>query len=184
MNKAFKICLDNYDLEEIRGSKHEKKIIAAFKAAKESWIKDDETAWCAAWMCYCFYEASMFYEPTVRARDWGKYGEETTTPKQGDICVLWRVSKISNYGHVGFFIKRDENYVWLLGGNQSNKVCIQKYPISRVLGYRSVAIETNKSAIIEDLKSKIKEKQNLIFSWSESFAEIEKLAKGIVNITQ
>lgn len=138
MNKAFQVCLQHFGLKEIKGKKHEEKIIEAFKLAGFGWIKDDETAWCAAWMVYCFHHAGMEPIKTVRAREWQNYGNETKTPKLGDIVTFWRISKASNYGHVGFYVNENETHIQVLGGNQSNSVSIQWYKKSQLLSYREV----------------------------------------------
>ncbi|OED34231.1 hypothetical protein AB832_07695 [Flavobacteriaceae bacterium (ex Bugula neritina AB1)] len=138
MNKAFEFALKHYGLEEIKGRKHEPIIIEAFKTVGHGWIKDDETAWCAAWMGYCLHKAGLEFLKTVRARDYEKYGKETKMPKIGDIAVFWRYKESSGYGHVGFYVSEDEHDIYVLGGNQSNEVRISKYPKSQLLGYREI----------------------------------------------
>ena len=39
-------------------------------------------------------------------------------------------------GHVGFFAGLERDRVLVLGGNQSNGVCVQSFPVSDVLGVR------------------------------------------------
>jgi hypothetical protein len=55
---------------------------------------------------------------------------------QGDIVVFWRESIKSWKGHVGFYIREKDGWIYTLGGNQANQVKISAYPKSRVLSYR------------------------------------------------
>ena len=47
--------------------------------------------------------------------------------------MLWRVSPSSSSGHVALVVDWDDTYVQLLGGNQSNQVCVKSYPLTRIL---------------------------------------------------
>ncbi len=93
--------------------------------------------WCAAWLNRVLDEAGIKHADSLMARSYLQKGAETTTPKLGDIVVLWRVEKAGPWGHVGLFIAEDNTNVWLLGGNQDNEVNITRYPKYRVLGYRT-----------------------------------------------
>lgn len=39
-------------------------------------------------------------------------------------------------GHVGFYVRETDKYVYILGGNQSNKVSIAGYDKGRIIAYR------------------------------------------------
>jgi len=41
-------------------------------------------------------------------------------------------------GHVGFFGGLEGDWVWALGGNQSDTVKLSRYPVKDVLGVRRV----------------------------------------------
>ena len=131
-------ALSQYGVKEIPGDINNQQILEYFKISGHSWVKDDDTySWCAAFLNWvaitCGYESTS----TLLARDWLKVGKSTTEPKVGDVVVLWRISKDSLYGHVGFYIgESTDGYVYVLGGNQSNMVNISLYPKYRVLGYR------------------------------------------------
>jgi hypothetical protein len=49
---------------------------------------------------------------------------------------LYRDDPSSWKGHVGFYLRHDEIYVYLLGGNQLEQVREHVYPIGSVLSYR------------------------------------------------
>jgi hypothetical protein len=39
-------------------------------------------------------------------------------------------------GHVGFYVRETAKYVYVLGGNQSNKVTIAGFDKARIIAYR------------------------------------------------
>lgn len=138
MNEAFKLALEHYGLTEIPGIENNQTILNFFKDMEQDWVKDDATAWCSAFVnamaIRCGYERSN----KLNARSWCVVGEEVFMPELGDIVVLWRESPESWKGHVGFYVSHDEKYVWVLGGNQDNMVCIKPYPRERVLRYKKL----------------------------------------------
>lgn len=95
--------------------------------------ENDETAWCSAFANWCLEDVGMEGTNSAWARDWLNWGRRITTPVPGCITVF---SRGANYGHVGFFIEKKNGYIYVLGGNQSDSVCIDAYPESRLLGYR------------------------------------------------
>lgn len=137
MTKIFEIALQEYGVKGISGTVHNSRILTYFRAPGFKWIKDDETAWCAAFMNWCFWKAGEKVPGTLAARSFLTVGNRTRQPRLGDIVVFWRGTKDGPYGHVGFFIKETKDSVYVLGGNQSNAVNIAAFPKSQVLEYRT-----------------------------------------------
>ena len=137
----FLSALADYGTTEIVGGKHNIKILKYFEEAGHSWVKDDETAWCAAFLNAVLARAGFPHTGKLNARSFLDLGVDTQEPEQGDVVVLWRVTKDSPYGHCGLFVARDESWIYILGGNQSNAVNITKYPVYMLLGYRKLEIE-------------------------------------------
>ena len=135
--KPWEIALKEYGTLEDVTSGSNPRVLEYFAKVGHSWVKDDATAWCAAFVGWCLESCNIKSTKKLNARSYLEWGITTTGPRIGDIAVLWRISPTSSYGHVAFFIKRDEKYVWLLGGNQADQVKIEKYPLSQVLGYRT-----------------------------------------------
>ena len=131
-------ALTQYGIREIQGPEaNNPEIIKYFAEIGCIWAKTDETAWCSAFVNWVAKETDHEYTRKLNARSWLKVGEPIEHFQEvGDVVILWRVSKNDWRGHVGFFINEDEDYIWILGGNQSNQVCIKPYPKSRLLGYR------------------------------------------------
>lgn len=114
------------------------KVLAEFfeKAGGQK-LDPAKTAWCAAFVNAALGASGQQGTGTLLARDFLKVGTATDRPAEGDIVVLTRGDPRGWQGHVGFYAGRDSNgNVLVLGGNQGNKVSVQSYPASRVLGYR------------------------------------------------
>jgi uncharacterized protein (TIGR02594 family) len=123
-------------VREIKGSKHNPKIIALRKAARTG-IVNDEDPWCADFVNGVVEAAGFRSARTAGARATIKLGVKLDGPAVGAIAVLWRGSKDGWAGHTGFIVGRDrDGNLMVLGGNQSDAVNIKPFPRSRVLGYR------------------------------------------------
>lgn len=134
--KFMEIANSYMGVKEIRGSKHNPVIMEFFQKSDAGWVKDDETPWCAAFVNAVLHEAGYEGTGSLAARSFLKWGKRVYKPRIGDIVVFWRKAKNSWEGHVGFYVREEGNYVYCLGGNQSNKVSVVRYPKSRVLQYR------------------------------------------------
>lgn len=99
----------------------------------------DETAHCAAFVCWCLEQAGMPNPGTAMARHFLDYGKRLLTPRVGCIAVLSRGGDMTQ-GHTGFYVGPGHapGTMLLLGANQMNSVRISSYPDSRLLGLRWV----------------------------------------------
>lgn len=115
------------------------KVVAYFKDAGHPQVKDDETAWCAAFVGAMLKRAGMQGTGKLTARsylDWG-LPVDRKDAMAGDIVVLRRGTS-SWQGHVGFFVKDNGKTITILGGNQSNAVNRKPYRVDKgqLLGIR------------------------------------------------
>ena len=103
------------------------------------------TEWCAAFVNSVLEESDIksnndhAYPLTARAfLDWGQKVSKKDI-KPGDIVIFPRGNQ-GWQGHVGFYIKTQvvngQEFYYILGGNQNNKVSIVSYPARRALGIR------------------------------------------------
>jgi uncharacterized protein (TIGR02594 family) len=120
---------------EVSGYLHSSTVVGFFHAIGHTQIVDDETAWCAAFVGAVLEHAGIRSTRALNARSYLGWGESITLPRLGCIVVFKRGGS-SWQGHVGFYISHDENYIRVLGGNQSNRVGINTYPRRDWLGYR------------------------------------------------
>jgi uncharacterized protein (TIGR02594 family) len=124
-------------LQEISGDKHNPVILKMFDAIGQSWVKDDETAWCSCFVNYIALKLNLTRSNKLNAKSWLDVATSIKSPQVGDIVVFWRENQYSWKGHVGIFSGYDKNGdIYCLGGNQGNEVCISVYPKERLLGFR------------------------------------------------
>lgn len=96
----------------------------------------DEVSWCSAFVNWTLKQSGNPGTNSPAARSWEKWGMYLKVPQVGCVVVIKRGS-IAWQGHVGFYVGAPSPaYVTLLGGNQSDKVCIENFPAWRVTAYR------------------------------------------------
>ena len=123
---------------EIKGSVDNPRIVEMFKVAGHAEIKDDETAWCAAFVGACLRLSG--YEPSwsLLASSYAKFGADLgQSPRYGCICYLRPgIAGIGGSGHVGFYVGEDGANIVMLGGNQSDRVKESHFPKTALGAYR------------------------------------------------
>ncbi|NQY29963.1 MAG: TIGR02594 family protein [Flavobacteriaceae bacterium] len=137
MKKLLPILFSQLGIKEIPGRKDNPEVLKYFfELGYDGHKLKDETAWCSAFANWVCKTACLDYSKLLNARSWLRIGTPVTIPQLGDVVILWREKRNSWKGHVGFYMNHDEKYIYILGGNQSNKVCIRRYPKGKLLGYR------------------------------------------------
>lgn len=148
----LEIALQEYGVKEIVGDKHNPRVVQYSQDIGNTWVTTDEVYWCSEYVNWCLLQVGMKGTNSAVARSFLKWGEETKTPRVGDIVVFWREPKGSNNGHVGFYINETPTTVRVLGGNQNDEVNITSFKKEQVLSYRKVPTLTHdekvKSAVI------------------------------------
>lgn len=106
-----------------------------------------QTEWCAAFVNMVLLEQGLPTSATVSdypltARSFLFWGDKVEEPKQGDIVVFKRGNS-GWQGHVAFYVSTTkidgETYYNVLGGNQSDSVSIEPYPVNKLLGIRRLS---------------------------------------------
>lgn len=97
---------------------------------------DDKASWCSSFINWSLAQVGIVGTNSALARSWLEWGEPLTEPVPGCIVVLSREDPTGWKGHVGFFLRIDQDNIHLLGGNQLEQVREHFYPKSSVLGYR------------------------------------------------
>lgn len=140
-------CAERYlGVHEIKGVRHNPKILKFWDRIKMGGINDDETYWCAAFVGACLEECGYRSTRSGRARSYEKWGVRCLWREHaplGAIVILARGRPGSGSGHVGFLAKlydgmmvSPEGTVHLLGGNQSDQVCYRDYSVDRLVDVR------------------------------------------------
>lgn len=118
---------------EIKGVRHEPKILRWWRMIKRGGIKSDEIPWCAAFVGACLEEAGIRSSRFESAKSYLDWGLSIPYPVYGCVVVFSR----DGGGHVGFVVGLDQRHrLLVLGGNQGDKVSIAPFDRSRVAGYR------------------------------------------------
>lgn len=134
-SKPFELALTQLGTKEIKGVENNP-IIAEYLATttlNKELASQDETAWCSAFVNWCVTKSGLKGTNSAWAKSWLNYSKPTRLAKCGDIAVFKRGD---TSGHVAFYINTINDDVIILGGNQSDKVCISTYPKIKLLGIR------------------------------------------------
>lgn len=97
-----------------------------------------DVAWCGLFVRHCLTTAYPRTRPpwlSMRARPWLGYGRPCA-PQVGALAVFWLWHPRSPFGHTGFIWAEDAEAWHVIGGNQRNRVRIQRVGRTRLLGTR------------------------------------------------
>ncbi|MCX6303677.1 MAG: TIGR02594 family protein [Bacteroidetes bacterium] len=88
--------------------------------------KSDEIPWCGLFIAVIAKRAGKeVVKDPLWALNWGTFGTHTETPMLGDILVFTRTTADGKKaGHVAMYVGEDSKCYHILGGNQSDRVCI------------------------------------------------------------
>lgn len=82
---------------------------------------DDGTAWCSAFVNYCYTSAGLSGTDHALASSWENWGSSTSYPQPGDVAVLY------THHHVGIVESVDGDNVTLISGNVGDCVTRETY---------------------------------------------------------
>lgn len=122
-------------LREGRGAANNPQVVAFYKEAHQGYVKKDSVPWCAAFVGAMLERTGYRSTRSLAARSYMRWGKKLTKPKVGCIVVFKRGNSTWQ-GHVAFFVRETANHVYVVGGNQADKVSEARYPKSKLLGYR------------------------------------------------
>jgi len=96
---------------------------------------DDSVPWCGLFVATMAQRAGKpLAKNPLYALNWATYGSAADKPSLGDILTFKR----DGGGHVGIYIAEDDVAYHVLGGNQSDKVCISRILKKRLYKARRV----------------------------------------------
>ena len=142
MTSAFDLAQRYIGIKELAGPSHHPLIQWWLSLCGFDMDTPDEVPWCSAFLNGIAWELRLPRSKSAAARSW--LGVGTPIPldraeRGADVVVFWRGSRDATTGHVGFFAgfqHEDANTVLVLGGNQSDGVRIDAFPVDRILGVR------------------------------------------------
>lgn len=95
---------------------------------------NDGIAWCGLFMGYLMKRSGYPLMPNpLWARNWATWGTALARPSYGCVMAFRRGPE---NGHVALYISEDATHYHILGGNQSNKVCVTKMQKSLLISPR------------------------------------------------
>ena len=131
-------------LKEVPGSADNPQVLAMLKL-DGAWPEHDEVPWCSAFANYIAWLLRLPRSKSLAARSWLGIGapvELGEAVRGFDVVILMRgltdagPEVLDAPGHVGFFSSLIGSTVWILAGNQGNRVSVQGFAADRVLGVR------------------------------------------------
>jgi uncharacterized protein (TIGR02594 family) len=131
--RALVIAAGEMYVSEVTGPRDNPRI-RAYHAATSMGESADEVPWCSSFVNWCQLRADLSRTNSAAARSWLQWGVKCE-PAVGAIAVLKRGNS-SWQGHLGYVVHWTAGHVWLLGGNQGNRVCVARFSRSQVLGFR------------------------------------------------
>lgn len=129
----IEIAISQLGVHEVPGPGDNPKIVE-YHSATSLGSKDDEVAWCSAFVNWCLMKTGYQRSHSAAARSWLAHGKPLGHFKPYCIVVFERGDSVWQ-GHVAFGISDLGQYIRVLGGNQSDGVTYANYPKSRVLAY-------------------------------------------------
>ena len=146
MSLLLQIIEQEIGTKEIPGSQHNPRILQYAHEAGETWVKTDETSWCALCISWCITQLPEFMRPKLPsrpglARSWLNVGVKVPSIKEarpGDLAIFWRDHPESWKGHIGIVKKVDKDKLTIVAGNERNAVRVTRYDFSKLIGIRRV----------------------------------------------
>lgn len=133
----YKSAYADLGVAEGPGKVNNKTVVAYYTDAGHPEIKHDEIPWCMAFVCAHLERNGVPSPKSLAVMDLDTWGDDVTDdPHVGDIVRMWRESPKSWKGHTGFFVRITDRHVYVLGGNQGDRVSIAAFPRNRIKSIR------------------------------------------------
>jgi uncharacterized protein (TIGR02594 family) len=98
----------------------------------------DEIPWCGLFIAVVAKRADKeVVKDPLWALNWGTFGQAVNDAMLGDVLVfIRRTASGAKAGHVGLYVGHDKTSFHVLGGNQSDSVCITRIAKNRLYAIR------------------------------------------------
>jgi uncharacterized protein (TIGR02594 family) len=142
-------CASQYlGMKEVPGHGANPAILAMLKLDAR-WPTDDAVPWCSGFVNWIAFNMGLERTKSLRARSWLRVGKKVDLAEATGNCVVVFTrgrgaqpgpDVVNAPGHVAVFDSLDtaNHRVWVVGGNQGDKVSRKAYPLNRVLGVRKL----------------------------------------------
>jgi uncharacterized protein (TIGR02594 family) len=121
---------------EVPGHEHNLRILE-YHGATSLKATTDEVGWCSAFVNWCLRQAWCKGTNSAMARSFAGWGVQSPV-RTGAVAVFWRGNPQGPMGHVGFVLDADtdNDLLYVLGGNQRNRVSVAACRANRLIGLR------------------------------------------------
>jgi len=130
----LKEAAKNLGVAEGPGASDNPTVLKYYADAGFPGIKHDEVAWCAAFVGAMLKRSGYKPSGSLGARSYETYGVNLHKPMFGCIGVKKRAGG-GWLGHVGIVVAYDGSRVWMLGGNQGDKVSVASFPAAQFTAF-------------------------------------------------
>lgn len=136
--KLHEVAVGELGVHETLGPEATARIMEYEKHTDRGYTGSDEEAWCAKFANFVTDTAGFKGTNHANARSFLNWGVELEEPILGCVVVLKRGDS-ETQGHVCFCDHPDisNGIIRCIGGNQGDSVSIARFPVDKVLGYRS-----------------------------------------------
>lgn len=124
-------------------------LVLAMLRLDAQWPSGDDVPWCSGFANFVAWLLRLPRSKSLTARSWLMVGTPVplSAARPGfDVVILKRgggnqpgPEVLDAAGHVGFFAGIEGKFVLVLGGNQGDRVSIERFPAASVLGVRRLA---------------------------------------------
>lgn len=130
--KYLTLARTHIGLRELTGQNDHPLLLSWWAKFNAKWLY--RQAWCGLFVAHCLNAFGHTIPATFyRAKSFLDWGVRIDYPCLGCVVIFDR----KGGGHVGFVVGKDNaGRLLVLGGNQGNKVSIEPFDVTRVMGYR------------------------------------------------
>ncbi len=136
--KVYETAFKEIGTSEVSGDGDNPRVVEYHKATSDG-ASPDSVPWCASFVSWVLEKNGIRSTRSKWARSYSTFGVKLDKPVKGCIVVLSRTSDPAK-GHVGFYAYETPGLIWLLGGNQGDKVSIAPYDNGRLISYRGFKV--------------------------------------------
>jgi uncharacterized protein (TIGR02594 family) len=122
-------------VEDVRPGKSHSRI-EAYHALTRGGASSDEVPWCSSFTCWTMEQAGIASTRSKAASSWRAWGE-AVTPRLGAVVLFSKSdTDAKGTGHVGIALGVSGGEVYVLGGNQKNRVSVATRKVRDAVAWR------------------------------------------------